>query len=73
MGVTELPDCRRALLTEIKVSNVILKRLKAVVESSGTYRKHAFYESASYLSLQLAQSLERQWVAVEALLEELPE
>jgi hypothetical protein len=66
-------DPRDGVYAAIKDANAVLKRLKAITEESGSYRKHAFYESASYLSLQLALCLERSWVSIEALLEELPE
>jgi hypothetical protein len=68
-----LPDPRDNALNEVEVGHVILDRLKTVVLASGTYKRHAFYESVSYLSLQLALSLERSWIDIEAILEELSE
>jgi hypothetical protein len=66
-------DPREGVFTAINDAHAVLKRLRSVTETSGTYRRHAFYESASYLSLQLALALERSWTAIECLLEELPE
>jgi hypothetical protein len=81
-GLLERPRLRSSLAdplrvlpdpNEVEVGHVILDRLKTVVLASGTYKRHAFYESVSYLSLQLAQSLERSWIDIEAILEELSE
>jgi hypothetical protein len=68
-----MQDPREGVFGAINDAHGILKRLRSVTETSGTYRRHAFYESASYLSLQLALALERSWTAIECLLEELPE
>ena len=43
-------------------AHAILKRLHPVTKTSGTYRRHAFYESASYLSLQLVARIQRSGV-----------
>lgn len=68
-----MQDPREGVFAAINDGHACLKRLKAITEASGTYRRHAFYESASYLSLQLAMALERSWISIEHLLEELPE
>jgi len=66
-------DPREGVFAAINDAHAVLKRLRSVIEASGTYRRHAFYESTSYLALQLALALERSWTEIECLLEELPE
>jgi hypothetical protein len=66
-------DPREGVFAAIYDAHAVLKRLRSITETSGTYRRQAFYESASYLSLQLALALERSWTEIECLLEELPE
>jgi hypothetical protein len=63
---------REGVFAAINDAHACLKHLRAITEASGTYRRHAFYESASYLSLQLALCLERSWVSLEHIMEELP-
>jgi len=66
-------DPQESLLGGISDAHEILERLRSLTETFGTYRRDAFYESTSYLLLQLALALERSWTAIECLLEELPE
>jgi hypothetical protein len=64
---------REGAFAAINDAHAILTRLSSVIETSGTYRRHAFYESASHLALQLTLTLERSWTEIECLLEDLPE
>jgi hypothetical protein len=66
-------DPREGVFAAISDAHAVLKRLRSVTETSGSYGRHAFYESTSYLALQLALALERSWTEIECLLEELPE
>jgi hypothetical protein len=68
-----LQDPREGVFAAVNDAHAILNRLRSVTEASGTYRRDAFYESASYLALQLALTLERSWTEIECLLEDLPE
>jgi len=50
-----------------------LSRLRGLLKDAETYRKHAFYESASSLYEEIALALERSWKGFEDILEDLPE
>ena len=50
-----------------------LSRLRDLLKDAETYRKHAFYESASSLYEEIALALERSWKGFEDILEDLPE
>jgi hypothetical protein len=50
-----------------------LSRLRELLKDAETYRKHAFYESASSLYEEIALALEHSWKGFEAILKELPE
>jgi hypothetical protein len=50
-----------------------LSRLRELLKDAETYRKHAFYESASSLYEEIALALERSWKGFEDISEELPE
>ncbi len=50
-----------------------LSRLLDLLKDTKTYRKHAFYESASSLYEEMAFALERSWKGIEDILEDLPE
>ena len=50
-----------------------LSRLRDLLKDAETYRKHAFYESASSLYEEIAVALERSWKGFEDILEDLPE
>jgi hypothetical protein len=47
-----------------------LCRLRELLKDAETYRKHAFYESASCLYEDLALALERSWNGFEIILED---
>jgi hypothetical protein len=50
-----------------------LSRLRDLLKDAETYRKHAFYESASSLYEEIALALERSWNGFEDILEDLSE
>ena len=50
-----------------------ISRLRDLLEAAETYRRHAFYESAATLHLELAQAMERAWTGFEEILEDLDE
>ena len=50
-----------------------LSRLREFLKEAETYRKHAFYESASSLYEEIALALERSWRGLEEILEDLDE
>ena len=50
-----------------------LSRLRGLLVDAGTYRRHAFYESASCLYEEIALASERSWAGFEAILEDLDE
>jgi hypothetical protein len=53
--------------------NTIISRLRDLLDAAETYRRHAFYESAATLHLELAQAMERAWTGFEEILESLDE
>jgi hypothetical protein len=50
-----------------------LSRLRELLKDAESYRKHAFYESVSYLFEEIALALDRSWKGFEDILDELPE
>jgi hypothetical protein len=50
-----------------------ISRLRDLLDAAETYRRHAFYESAATLHLELAQAMERAWTGFEEILESLDE
>jgi hypothetical protein len=50
-----------------------LSRLRDLLDAAESYRRHAFYESAATLHLELAQAMERAWTGFEEILEFLDE
>jgi hypothetical protein len=50
-----------------------ISRLRDLLDAAETYRRHAFYESAATLHLELAQVMERAWTGFEEILESLDE
>jgi len=50
-----------------------ISRLRDLLDAAETYRRHAFYESAAALHLELAQAMERAWTGFEEILESLDE
>jgi len=50
-----------------------ISRLRDLLAAAETYRRHAFYESAASLHLDLAQAMERTWTGFERILEDLDE
>lgn len=50
-----------------------ISRLRDLLDTAETYRRHAFYESAAVLHLELAQAMERAWAGFEEILEDLDE
>jgi hypothetical protein len=50
-----------------------IARLRDLLDGAETYRRHAFYESAAILHLELAQAMERGWKGFEEILEDLDE
>ena len=51
----------------------VISRLRDLLDAAETYRRHAFYESAATLHLDLAQAMERAWEGFEEILEDLDE
>jgi len=51
----------------------VISRLRDLLDAAETYRRHAFYESAAILHLELAQAMERTWTGFEEILEDLDE
>jgi hypothetical protein len=50
-----------------------ISRLRDLLDAAESYRRHAFYESAATLHLELAQAMERAWKGFEEILEDLDE
>ena len=50
-----------------------ISRLRDLLDAAETYRRHAYYESAAALHLELAQAMERAWKGFEDILEDLDE
>ena len=50
-----------------------ISRLRDLLDAAETYRRHAYYESAAALHLELAQAMERAWTGFEEILESLDE
>jgi hypothetical protein len=50
-----------------------ISRLRSLLEAAESYTRHAFYESAAVLHLELAQAMERAWTGFEEILEDLDE
>lgn len=52
---------------------VVISRLRDLLDAAESYSKYAYYESAADLHLQLAQAMERTWNGFEEILDDLPE
>lgn len=50
-----------------------ISRLRNLLEAAESFRRHAYYESAAALHLELAQAMERAWKGFEEILEDLDE
>lgn len=50
-----------------------ISRLRDLLDAAESYRRHAYYESAAALHLELAQAMERAWTGFEEILEDLDE
>ena len=50
-----------------------LNRLRELLKDAESYRKQAFYESVSYLFLEIALALDGLWEDFEEIMEGLPE
>ena len=50
-----------------------ISRLRDLLDAAESYRRHAYYESAAALHLELAQAAERAWTGFEEILEDLDE
>jgi hypothetical protein len=50
-----------------------ISRLRELLEAAESYRRHAYYESAAALHLELAQAMERAWTGFEEILDCLDE
>ncbi len=50
-----------------------ISRLRDLLDAAESYRRHAYYESATALHLELAQAMERAWTGFEEILESLDE
>ena len=50
-----------------------ISRLRDLLDAAESYTRHAFYESAAVLHLELAQAMERAWAGFEEILEDLDE
>jgi hypothetical protein len=50
-----------------------ISRLRELLDAAESYRRHAYYESAAALHLELAQAMERAWKRFEEILEDLDE
>jgi len=50
-----------------------ISRLRDLLDAAESYRRHAYYESAADLHLELAQAMERAWKGFEEVLEDLDE
>jgi hypothetical protein len=50
-----------------------ISRLRDLLDAAELYRRHAYYESAAALHLELAQAMERAWKGFEEILEDLDE
>ena len=55
------------------VMEAAISRLRDLLDAAETYRRHAFYESAAALNLELARAMERAWTGFEEILESLDE
>ena len=50
-----------------------ISRLRDLLDAAESYRRHAYYESAAALHVDLAQAMERAWKGFEEILEDLDE
>jgi hypothetical protein len=50
-----------------------ISRLRDLLDAAESYSRHAYYESAAGLHLELAQAMERAWKGFEEILEDLDE
>jgi hypothetical protein len=50
-----------------------ISRIRDRLDAAESYRRHAYYESAASLHLELAQAVERAWKGFEEILEDLDE
>jgi hypothetical protein len=50
-----------------------ISRLRDLLDAVESYKKHAYYESAAALHLDLAQAMERAWNGFEEILKDLDE
>jgi hypothetical protein len=50
-----------------------ISRIRDLLDAAESYRRHAYYESAASLHLELAQAVERAWKGFEEILEDLDE
>jgi hypothetical protein len=50
-----------------------ISRLRELLEAAESYRRHAYFESAAALHLELAQAMERAWTGFEEILDCLDE
>jgi hypothetical protein len=50
-----------------------ISRLRDLLDNAESYRRHAHYESAAALHLELALAMERAWKGFEEILESLDE
>jgi hypothetical protein len=48
-------------------------RLRDLLDAAESFRRHAYYESAAALHLELAQAMERAWIGFEEILDCLDE
>jgi hypothetical protein len=51
----------------------VVGRLRELLDTAESYKRHAFYESAAALHLELARAMERAWTGFEEILEDLDE
>jgi hypothetical protein len=50
-----------------------ISRLRELLDNAESYRRHAYFESAAALHLELAQAMERAWTGFEEILDCLDE
>lgn len=50
-----------------------ISRLRDLLDTAESCRRHAYYESAAALHLELAQAMERAWEGFEEISEDLDE
>jgi hypothetical protein len=50
-----------------------ISRVRDLLDAAESYRRHAYYESAATLHLELARAMERAWKGFEDILEDLDE